>query len=272
MLKLPQELHQILPFLQRSEEFKQIEPIVSYYCKYYALKKALSLVKLSQSSECKSFINELLNELEAERKEIEFPESEQQSIQIIQVTGMKIFKQANEEDELEIYSENNVKRFVAAGNILETLKSFGELDESISKIVKYSKVRATALFKELDKKKSISENKEMEKNEVFSFSEDSSSNLPNRNNESNHPIESFHSLSLTMPKERSEEKHVTFMHQNSIPSENHKQPIISLTAQQITLDAQKYARYAISALQFDDIETAKKNLKEALSLLEGYSE
>jgi vacuolar protein sorting-associated protein VTA1 len=35
------------------------------------------------------------------------------------------------------------------------------------------------------------------------------------------------------------------------------------------LDAQKFAKYAVSALQFDDVPTAIKNLKLSLGLLTG---
>jgi vacuolar protein sorting-associated protein VTA1 len=38
------------------------------------------------------------------------------------------------------------------------------------------------------------------------------------------------------------------------------------------IDAQKFTKYALSALQFDDVPTAIKNLKQALTMLTGQSQ
>lgn len=57
---LPDELKLIQPWLQRSKEIGEKEPIVSYFIKYYALQQALALASFTS----KPFLFTLMDELE----------------------------------------------------------------------------------------------------------------------------------------------------------------------------------------------------------------
>lgn len=64
-MQIPQELSSLTPFLSRAAELKKIEPIVSYYCSFYAAQQAISLS--SKSTECQTFLMSLLDDLEKEK-------------------------------------------------------------------------------------------------------------------------------------------------------------------------------------------------------------
>ncbi len=57
-----EDFKNIQPFLQRAEELKTREPIIAYYCQFYAAKLAIeSPVKTKESQ---GFLLELLDKLE----------------------------------------------------------------------------------------------------------------------------------------------------------------------------------------------------------------
>lgn len=67
-MQVPDELSSITPFLSRATELKTREPIISYYCSFYAAQLAISVA--SKSSQCQSFLMNLLDELEKEKSSL----------------------------------------------------------------------------------------------------------------------------------------------------------------------------------------------------------
>ena len=64
-MQVPIELSNITPFLSRASELKSREPIVAYYCTFYAAQMAISAS--SKSSLCQTFLMNLLDDLEKEK-------------------------------------------------------------------------------------------------------------------------------------------------------------------------------------------------------------
>jgi vacuolar protein sorting-associated protein VTA1 len=62
MEDLPADLKFINTYLQRSKELKDRDPVISYYCKLYAVK--LAIQKENRSPEAKKFLINLMNLLE----------------------------------------------------------------------------------------------------------------------------------------------------------------------------------------------------------------
>ena len=61
-MEIPSELSAITPFLSRATELKIREPIISYYCSFYAAQLALS--SNAKSSDSQNFLLNLLDDLE----------------------------------------------------------------------------------------------------------------------------------------------------------------------------------------------------------------
>ena len=63
MQPLPEQLKFINPYLQRATELRQKEPIISYYCTYYATQ--LAIESADKSTESQSYLGYLLDNLES---------------------------------------------------------------------------------------------------------------------------------------------------------------------------------------------------------------
>ena len=65
----PSALHFIVPFLQRANEMAEAQPVLAYYCKYYAVSLALKgggpLSKFQRSPQTDAFLAKLFDHLEA---------------------------------------------------------------------------------------------------------------------------------------------------------------------------------------------------------------
>ena len=87
----------------------------------------------------------------------------------------------------------------------------------------------------------------------------------NNHNSSNNNIPNL----PTVPKNTFKED--PFASSNSIDDDSYSDDEVDYPYDPaVLMDAQKHSRFAISALQYDDVQTAIKNLKIALSLLEPY--
>ncbi|KAF9215781.1 hypothetical protein BGZ59_000370 [Podila verticillata] len=143
---VPEGLKNITPFLQRAAQLQERDPVVSYYANYYAAK--LAITKASKDN--RAFIDELLNVLEKQRKDIGDNEAISNDLvgyAHIENFAIKIFSKADDEDHEGQSSQKTAKNFVAAANFLELLKVFGDIDAEIEEKIKYAKWRAADIIK-----------------------------------------------------------------------------------------------------------------------------
>ncbi|KAF9336644.1 hypothetical protein BG006_007970 [Podila minutissima] len=143
---VPEGLKNITPFLQRAAQLQERDPVVSYYANYYAAK--LAIAKASKDN--RAFIDELLNVLEKQRKDIGDNEAISNDLvgyAHIENFAIKIFSKADDEDHEGQSSQKTAKNFVAAANFLELLKVFGDIDAEIEEKIKYAKWRAADIIK-----------------------------------------------------------------------------------------------------------------------------
>ncbi|KAL1922625.1 uncharacterized protein VTP21DRAFT_10164 [Calcarisporiella thermophila] len=149
-LPLPEELKFINPYLQRAQELKDHQPVISYYCYYYAAKEAIK--KGSKTKDCQIYLSKLLDVLEKQKKELADNEAISDDLvghAQVENFALKVFMNADNEDRAGKASKKTAKTFLAASIFLELLKIFGELDPSIEEKLKYSKWKATDIIKAL---------------------------------------------------------------------------------------------------------------------------
>lgn len=62
----PASLHFLVPFLQRAVEMSEAQPVLAYYCKYYAVSLALKggPAKFQRTPETDAFLAKLFDDLE----------------------------------------------------------------------------------------------------------------------------------------------------------------------------------------------------------------
>ncbi|TPX62867.1 hypothetical protein PhCBS80983_g00129 [Powellomyces hirtus] len=334
----PDELKFVTPYLQRSQELQGKEPIVAYYCKYYAVK--LAVEKGMQSKEGKAYLFSIMDEIELDKKNLagnEVISNDVVGYAHIENFALRIFHNADSEDrqgraskygrgteqtELELDAfdlcgvlmrpafplfyfwlhRKTAKTFLAASMFLELLKVFGEIDTEVKDKVRYSKFKAADIIKAIREGRTPTPGiPGEERDDAVDGGQPTAADEPHpdfgspydpsfdpaaipprtpTNFEPNSypppggtpysaPPPSTHSYPTSAPKP------VAASSRTSAPD---AAPPISPTAAnkfgaaydssfKAIQAAQKHSRFAISALQYDDVKTAIENLEQALAIL-----
>ncbi|BGP15248.1 hypothetical protein JCM10213_000709 [Rhodosporidiobolus nylandii] len=145
---LPADLKPISPFLARATELATAEPIISYWCTYYALQQAMSIG--SSSAESQGFLLGLMDKLEATKAENATNEAftdDAAAAAYVENFALKLFAMADNEDRKGKASRVTARKFLAAANFLELLTIFGELSSENRDKVRYAKWKASDIAK-----------------------------------------------------------------------------------------------------------------------------
>ncbi|KAI9477983.1 MAG: Vta1 like-domain-containing protein [Benjaminiella poitrasii] len=279
-MNIPNELKYIAPFIQRGQELTTVDPIVSYYAQYYAAK--LAIARGPRTKETNLYLSHLLDLLETQKSNIESNEAITDDLvgyAHVENFALKIFLKADNEDRNGKANKNTARTFVAASVFLEILKTFGEIDPEVEAKIKYSKWKATDIVKALREGRvptsgppgGLEQNEEEqettnENSEPPSISEFPSppSNFTAPLPPSNNNIDTTSDVSLSPPVIPSVPPSVPPSVLSSTPSQP-PPPSPSQAANINIASAQKNAKWAISALDYDDIQTARLQLLKALS-------
>ncbi|GAA5865482.1 hypothetical protein JCM3774_005654 [Rhodotorula dairenensis] len=145
---VPAELKAISPYLTRATELEKAEPVISYWCTYYALQQAMSLG--SKDPESQVYLFGLMDKLEQTKSEHATEEAFTDDIAAsayIENFALKLFSQADNEDRKGKASRLTARKFLAAANFLELLSIFGEVATENRDRIKYAKWKATDIAK-----------------------------------------------------------------------------------------------------------------------------
>ncbi|KAI9268391.1 Vta1 like-domain-containing protein [Helicostylum pulchrum] len=149
-MEIPADLKFITPYVQRGQELMARDPVVSYYAQYYAAKLAIS--RGPRNKETNEYLTHLLDALENQKKTIGENEAITDDLvgyAHVENFALKIFLNADNEDRSGKASKKTAKTFLAASIFLELLKTFGDLDPEVEAKIKYSKWKAADIMKAL---------------------------------------------------------------------------------------------------------------------------
>ncbi|KAH6916995.1 Vta1 like-domain-containing protein [Coprinopsis sp. MPI-PUGE-AT-0042] len=144
------ELKVIGPYLQRAEEVKNQEPIIAYWCAYYAAQMGIGLK--AKDSPSREILLALLGALERLKNEIgpnDAVDVDAAGAAYVENFALKVFASADNEDRAGRANKATAKKFLAAAHFLEVLKTFSqaEVSESVVEKVKYAKWKAADIAK-----------------------------------------------------------------------------------------------------------------------------
>ncbi|GAA6062220.1 hypothetical protein JCM10212_006455 [Sporobolomyces blumeae] len=145
---VPPELKPITPYLARAHELSKADPVIAYWCTYFALQQAMTLG--AQDPESQAFLFSLMDKLEAmkaENSDNDAVTEDAAAAAYIENFGIKIFSTADNEDRRGKATRATAKKFLAAANFLELLSVFGEVGTENREKIKYSKWKATDIAK-----------------------------------------------------------------------------------------------------------------------------
>ncbi|GAA5851462.1 hypothetical protein JCM5353_002575 [Sporobolomyces roseus] len=145
---VPPELKPITPYLARAHELATADPVIAYWCTYFALQQAMTLG--AKDSESQTFLFALMDRLEAMKganADNDAVTEDAAASAYIENFGFKIFSTADNEDRKGKATRATARKFLAAANFLELLTVFGEVGTENREKIKYSKWKATDIAK-----------------------------------------------------------------------------------------------------------------------------
>ncbi|KIM71758.1 hypothetical protein PILCRDRAFT_830160 [Piloderma croceum F 1598] len=144
------ELKSIVPYLQRADELQVQDPLMAYWCAYYAAQIGISLK--AKSTGARDLLFELLAVLEGMKQELGPSDAvniESVSSAYVENFALKVFGMADNEDRKGEATRSTAKKFLAAANFLEVLKIFPKtpMSDSSEEKIRYSKWKAADIAK-----------------------------------------------------------------------------------------------------------------------------
>ncbi|KAK0465583.1 Vta1 like-domain-containing protein [Desarmillaria tabescens] len=147
---VPPELKSLTPYLQRADELKMKEPVMAYWCAYYAAQVGIGLK--AKTVPCRNFLFELLGLLESMKQEIgpnDAIDMEAASAAYVENFALRVFNLADNEDRKGQSTRSTAKKFLAAAHFLDVLKTFpkSEVSDTNEEKIRYAKWKAADIAK-----------------------------------------------------------------------------------------------------------------------------
>jgi len=287
----PDALKQIKPYTTLATQLEQKnEKAVAYYCRLYALQQGMTINK--SAPDCKKFLTQLMDLLESTKAQNKNDEAIQSQIvgqANVEEFALKLFDKADEDDRNSNFHKNLVKSFYSAGLLFDVLNYFDELSEDLVAKKKYAKCKAMYLNKCFQSGETpiagplISDEGSNEEPSASNYQDSgnpagpSYPGYPSQPSQPQLPPSTYSSpVKPTAPRPRSSNhsnpstEHTS--HSKPTPGYQEEASASSSGAQasispELMAKAQKYAKYATSALNYDDVSTAITNLEECLRIL-----
>lgn len=281
--EIPTPLKSIQHYLKIASTHDQRDPVVSYWCRLYALQTGLKLS--TKTSKETNFLMKLMDWLEATKKELHDNESITNDIAAqahLENWALKLFLYADKNDRAANFSKNVVHSFFTAGLLYDVLTVFGELSEEAAQNRKYAKWKAAYIHNCLKNDETpipgpVEENENIvsDKNVEQETDDDADATMMGAKwKEEGEETRESNKLINIRDTNLTDTDHGTIASGNieersseSKESDTVKKAEggIELSAEQIG-KVQKFIKWAGSALNYDDVPTAVLNLRKALHL------
>ncbi|XP_014204426.1 vacuolar protein sorting-associated protein VTA1 homolog isoform X2 [Copidosoma floridanum] len=287
----PSQLKSIHPYLKIANEHDARDIVVSYWCRLYALQTGLKLS--TKTTEETNFLLKLMDWLESMKKANHDNEAITNDVAAqahIENWALKLFLFADKQDRASNFSKAVIQSFYTAGLLYDILSVFGELSEEVVQNRKYAKWKAAYIHNCLKNgetpipgpmKEDDDDSNENVDNDSGSMSKSTQPTLPTHPMMPMQPtlpstpptnMGAFGFPSVPEPHTYNPAPTPTNPGVGNIAPFNSNTPTLTagggfeLTVEQ-TEKAQKYIKWAGSALNYDDVPTTITNLQKALQLL-----
>lgn len=300
----PPSLKSIQHYLKTAAEHDNRDPVVAYWCRLHALQTGLKITnkKTREESALLIALMDWLEEAKKVNKDNDAVINEVAAQAHLENYALKLFLYADKQDREQQYGKNIVKAFYTAGMIYDVLTTFGDLTDEAAQNRKYAKWKAAYIHNCLKNGETPVPGPMEEEGGENSTGEASDNPIPPAPRDlpvvpgyptatpSTPPVAPT-SFTNSLPdpnaamKAASQLPPVPYTPDPNpggfVPYDPSLQPQPAQpstlygdnsTTPQLTPDqiakAQKYCKWASSALNYDDIKTAVGNLKNALELLQ----
>jgi len=264
--KVPIPIKTIQKYLTVATKHDQRDSVVSYWCRLYALQTGLKLS--TKTSEETNFLLKLMDWLETTKKELHENEAITNDVAAqahLENWALKLFLYADKNDRAANFSQNVVQSFYTAQILYDILTLFGELSVEAAQNRKYAQWKTAYIHNCLANGETPVPGpmKENDDEDDFAKTSNDDDGEPESNVNTESPKDNtsqgLPSIPANPPTTRTQ----------SFDSEDHSYKTESgtdLSAEQVA-KAQKFIKWASSALDYDDVSTSVMNLRKALHLL-----
>ncbi|XP_018319475.1 vacuolar protein sorting-associated protein VTA1 homolog [Agrilus planipennis] len=299
---VPSEIKGIAHYMKVAEEHDERDPVVSYWARMYACQTAMKIMEgKTKPPEVTKLLIAIMDWLESLKKgnpNLEGVHSDVCAQALIENYALQLFNYADQQDRAENYGKNVVKAFYTCGILMDILSQFGTPSDEIREKKKYAKWKAAYIHNCL-------KNGELPRPGSSAFGENDNLIKIGDNDETN-TTPSTSNAEPSIPPEKSPTTPSTpaptfpspaspaetptpasaggWPDLPSVPSFDPTNPqpaptfpntapvsavtpTTNLTPDQME-KAQKYCKWAGSALNYDDVKNAIENLQKALHLLQ----
>ncbi|KAJ8978504.1 hypothetical protein NQ317_002407 [Molorchus minor] len=300
---VPPEVKPLAHLLKLAEDHDERNIVVAYWARMSACLLALRLVPGKKSPATAELIRKLLDWLEKTKQANQDNEgitSETTAQALIEEYALSLFEHGDQQDKAEIFNKNTVKTFYTTGMLMDVLDQFGPLADDLKEKRKYAKWKAAYIHNCLKAGEiplpgpprppndpGTGNQEELASYQRYTgpipFGTEGLNKLPTTTPDEN--------IGLNLPKPDDNFSHapasspITPPVAPQQPAPFSPPPTIasgppatillpapaggqeSLTPEQIQ-KAQKYCKFATSALNYDDVKSAIENLHKALNLLQ----
>ncbi|XP_063532717.1 vacuolar protein sorting-associated protein VTA1 homolog [Cydia strobilella] len=304
----PPSLKSIQHYLKVATEHESRDPVIAYWCRLHALQVGLKATTKKTPEETKVLmaLMDWLEEIKKSMKDNEAISNEVAGQAHLENYALRLFLFADKADREQNYGKNMVKAFYTAGMIYDVLTTFGDLTDEAVQNRKYAKWKAAYIHNCLKNGEApvpgpIQDEEQDDDSEVTNpapasdpAAAASASGFPQVPAYSQLPPGSLPDPTLAM-RAASQLPNVPYTPDPNpggfVPYDPALQPAPApapgpgpavaapaslygdnTSAAQLTPDqiakAQKYCKWASSALNYEDMKTAITNLKNALELLQ----
>lgn len=272
---IPQSLKSIQHYLKTASEHEGRDPVVTYWCRLYALQNALKLDK--KSEDARALLVALMDWLEKQKQLLSENDAITNDIAAqahLENYALKLFTWADSQDRAAVFNKNVVKAFYTAGMLMDVLTTFGEHTDEIARNCKYAKWKAAYIHNCLKNGETpIPGPMDSEKENDLTYFTD---NTPQPNIDFQVPPSNFTqnisapSFPAAKPENVSPQSITPAPQFDSNFTSYHPVDTVTSNAKldpALIAKAQKYCKFAGSALNYDDIPESINNLEKALRLL-----
>eukprot|EP00092_Neocalanus_flemingeri_P026243 GFUD01028444.1.p1 GENE.GFUD01028444.1~~GFUD01028444.1.p1 ORF type:complete len:271 (+),score=104.21 GFUD01028444.1:43-855(+) len=255
----PPSLKTIQHFLKLATEHDTRDPVISYWSRLTALQTGLTLDK--SSNEALAVLLPLMDWLEKEKLDKQANEAITHEVVAsahVENYAMKLFLVADKQDRAANFGKNVVKCFYSAGILFDVMQTFGPLTPEVAHYRKYAKMKAAYIHNCL---------KNGETPIAGPLAEDDD-NEDDDNEDGEEPLEKHQENIPSVPyNPPSAPIQTPAPDMSSLAiSDTSASSSVGLSYDKIAR-AQKLCKYAISALDYQDTNTAVENLTKALHLV-----
>ncbi|CAG2107758.1 unnamed protein product [Medioppia subpectinata] len=259
---VPPSLRSLQTFMRIASDLEKMDPTIGYWCRFYCVQTGLKIDSKSKEAEKKL------------RHENEAVTNEMVGQAHVENYALNMFNKADTDDREGSANKNTSRLFLISSHLFDVLSVFGEVPEEVTKRCKYAKWKAIYISRCLKNGETP-----VPGPVAGTDAEDFDQYLPNIPS-ADYGMTSDSNEDNNTPQPLPRAGAPNFAgNQPAVSSSYSSQPMATETESVITamngmslsaedvLKAQKYCKFAGSALQYEDIPTAITNLQKALSLL-----